>query len=167
MKLIVYLCCQELDCNQNEQPIQLEWSDHQPRCGDTIAMGDQQRWLIVDVMPYQSTAADLVFLVHVNPSHQLCDRKEWDSSFARANENIHIELSNRGEPALQIGFNVLGQAPQIGSRLMNYEPTNHPTLMKETPSEWVVDRYDEFLPTAPNAPYNAIYLSWCKQLALV
>jgi hypothetical protein len=170
MNLILYVCCQERDRTvPDEQSVTIAWSEAVPKIHDVISMGKDKRWFAVDVLPYQcaENQAIGVYLVHVHLDVFRPAREEWDSSFARPDENIHIELSGVGEPELQLGFNVLGRPPQVGNRLVSYKPLmSHSTQMKSTPTAWVIDRYDEFLPVG-EAPYKAIYLSWCKQQALV
>jgi hypothetical protein len=172
MNLVIYSLCRESDllCKAleeripREQPIKVEWSENVPNVGQAVSMGDRKRWFNVKVSPYETVErqAIAVYLVHVHT--RLATPVQWDCG-GRENETIHIELSTVGEPILGFAFNVLGEAPNLGSRLMNYQRTSHPTLMQETSSDWIRDRYDEFLPQG-EAPYKAIYLTWCKQNAL-
>jgi hypothetical protein len=164
MNLVIYSLCRESDRNSNEQPIKVEWSEDVPDVGQSISLGSERRWFKVQVTPYQAAQQDIdVYFVHVNRT--LSTPVTWDCE-GRENETIHVELSAVGAPILGFAFNVLGEAPSVGSRLMNYEQTSHPTLMNESPTHWIRDRYDEFLPVG-EAPYKAIYLTWCKQDVLV
>ncbi len=170
MNLIIYSCCRESDRNSNEEPLKVEWSEEVPDVGQSVSMGDQRRWFKVKVDRYQATEQHIdVYLVYVNRT--LSTPVVWDCEGCE-NETIRISLSENtkcgasiGEPMLEFAFNVLGHAPQVGARLMNYERTDHPTLMREIPSEWVVDRFDEFLPEG-EAPYRAVHICWCQQLAI-
>lgn len=161
MNLIVYSYCRESDRNSNEEALKIEWLESLPDVGQSVSMGDERRWFIVKVDRYHSDQIFDVYLIHINRT--LSTPVTWDCDGCE-NETIHIELAAVGEPILGLAFNVLGEAPRIGKRLMNYERTDHPTLMRESPNGWIVDRYDELLPDG-EAPYKAVYLSWCRQLA--
>jgi hypothetical protein len=164
MNLIIYSCCRESDRAVGEEPIRVEWSDTVPDIGETISLGSERHWFKVKITRYESTKQNIdVYLVHVNRT--LSTPVKWDCEGCE-HETIHIELSAVGEPILGFAFNVLGTAPQIGKQLITYARTDHPTLMKEAPNGWIIDRYDEFLPD-PNAPYKAIYLAYCKMTSLI
>lgn len=164
MNFIIYSCCRESDRAVDEDPIQVEWSDTVPNVGETISLGSERRWFQVKVTPYKSINSSIgVYLVHVNRT--LSTSFKWDCE-GHENETIHVELSAVGESSLGFAFNVLGEAPQVGKQLLDYERTDHPTLMKATPNGWIIDRYDEFLPEV-NAPYKAIYLAYCKTTSLI
>ncbi|MBW4422256.1 MAG: hypothetical protein KME13_24080 [Myxacorys californica WJT36-NPBG1] len=171
MNLVIYSLCRESDLlrkapkdpNFNEEPIKVEWSEDVPGVGQSVSLGGEQRWFKVQITRYQSAQQDIdVYFVHVNRT--LAVPVGWDCD-GRENETIHVELSTVGESILGFAFNVLGEAPKVGSRLMNYQRTSHPTLMQETSSDWIRDRYDECIPQGA-APYKAIYLTWCKQNVL-
>lgn len=144
MNLIVYSYCRESDRNSNEETLKVEWSEEVPDVGQSVSMGDQRRWFKVKVDRYQASERNVdVYFVHIHG--RLATPVNWDCDGCE-NEIIQIEIAAVGEPILGFAFNVLGEAPRIGKRLMNYEPTDHPTLMREIPSDWIVDRYDELLP---------------------
>lgn len=163
MNLIVYSYCRESDRNSSEEALKVEWSEQVPDVGQAVSMGGERRWFVVKVDLYQASEQSVnVYLVHINRT--LSTPVTWDCDGCE-NETIHIELAAVGEPILGLAFNVLGEAPRIGKQLMNYERTDHPTLMREIPNGWIVDRYDELLPDG-EAPYKAVYLSWCRQFAI-
>ena len=56
---------------------------------------------------------------------------------------------------IRYSWSMIGEPPN--GRLMNYEPTNHATLMKPTPSNWVVSDVATYNPVAVGT-YKAIYL---------
>ena len=167
MKLIIYICCQESQAQIPERSVVTEWADAAPTVETMVSMGQYKRWTIVDVATYvcESSTVDAVYLAHVYADNDCPPRQDWDASFARPEENIHVELSGVGSPKLQLGFNVLGQSPKVGAQLMNYERTDHPTLVKPVATGWVIDSFDEFR-SQNGGFYKAIYLSWCKQFAI-
>jgi hypothetical protein len=164
MNLVIYSLCRESDLNPDEQPLKVEWSNDVPEIGNAVSMGSERPWFVVEIAPYRSSTST-VYLVHIHPRLANPPRREWTYS-GRENETIHVELSAVGEPILGFAFNVLGEAPNVGSRLMDYQRTSHPTLVQENPNDWVIDHYDECLPES-EAPYRAIYLAWCRQEMLV
>ncbi len=163
MNLLIYQACQDESCKSQELGIRVEWSQEVPEVGDITNMASSPKWRVVEVVPYHSKASVIqgAFLVYVHPvDSELSPKEDWDSALYM-NSAIHVEMSEVGQPELQVGWNVLGQAPTIGERLMNYEATEHPTWMQPVATDWVIDSFDEFLPQTQSF-YKAIYIAWCK-----
>lgn len=156
MNLLLYACCQAFDRQHPaEQSVLVEWTEQPPAIGDVVSMGRQKHWAIVEVAAYKpitlGQAVRAVYLAFVQREDlPLTPKADW--SF-HPQKTIHVHLTAIDEPELQLGFNVLGDPPQIGECLLSHEAT--------TPKvAWVIDRYDTYLPEA-HASYSAIYLAWC------
>jgi hypothetical protein len=136
-----------------------------PVPGELVSMGKEQRWQVVEVLPFQApdSAQNLleVYLVQVHlKGLAVPPRKQWACNYAKEdypNESIFLNVTGDG---LQLGFDMRGLAPSRGERLMSYESTEHPTLMRPIPRPWIVDRVDAYLPTS-QSPYTRIDLAWC------
>jgi hypothetical protein len=165
MYLLIYACCKESDRQHaSEQSVRLEWAEQPPAIDDLVSMGRQKRWRLVELVAYKPVVLEAVMLeqdvraVYLAQVQRedlpLAPRSEW--SFSHPQENMHIHLTAIGEPALQLGFNVLGEPPCIDAPLL-LAPSPAPTMLV---NQWVIDRYDTYLPEN-NTSYHAIYLAWC------
>lgn len=160
MYLLIYACCKESDRQHtHEQSVRMEWAEQPPAIADLVSMGKQKRWNIVELTAYKPVMLGqevrAVYLAQVQREDlPLAPKSEW--SFFHPHENMHIHLTAVGEPALQLGFNVLGEPPQMGTRLV----FDQATPLVVPPQKWVLDRYDTYLPESA-ASYHAIYLAWC------
>jgi hypothetical protein len=141
------------------------WQKHHPVVGDEVLMGCDRRWVVVSVESYHS-ASDFIFVAMVHPlglpvpepeTRRAQIRLDFSPSVSR-----YLELSP-SKYCLSEGWMMDGSAP--GGRLMNYFPTTHPTLQREEPSDWGVDKVDAYLPFESTNSYSAIHLCWCKELA--
>lgn len=160
MYLLIYACCKESDRQHaHEQSMRIEWAEQPPAIDDLVSMGKQKRWHIVELTTYKPVMLGqdvrAIYLAQVQREDlPLAPRSEW--SFCHPQENVHVHLTAVGESALQLGFNTIGEPPCMGARLV-LDPS---TSLNAMPSEWVIDRYDTYLPEN-SASYHAIYLAWC------
>ena len=164
MYLLIYVCCKESDRQHaHEQSVRTEWVEQLPAIDDLVSMGRQKRWHIVELVAYKPVVLEpvmlgqdvrAVYLAQVQREDlPLAPKAEW--SFSHPQESVHIHLASVGNPMLQLGFNALGEPPHIGARL-----TLDPLDATDANKEWVIDRYDTYLPES-HAAYHAIYLAWC------
>jgi hypothetical protein len=164
MDLLIYACCKESDrLYLDESSVRIEWAESTPALNDIISMGRQKRWVVVEIAAYKPVnlgqAVQAVYLVYVQREDlPLAPKVDW--SFFHPQENIHVFLSAIAEPELQLGFNIMGDPPRLGERLLAQEIAPYPRQIRSVPREWVVDRYDTYLPEHQTA-YSAIYLIWC------
>lgn len=185
MYLLIYVCCKESDRQHAlEQSVRTEWVEQLPAIADLVSMGRQKRWHIVELVAYKPVVLEPVMLgqdvhaVYLAQVHRedlpLAPRAEW--SFCHPQESVHVHLANVDTPALQLGFNALGEPPHIGARLtldqsesdpseaigtqLTQPELTQPELTQTKRTQWVIDRYDTYLPES-HASYHAIYLAWC------
>lgn len=166
MNLLIYLACQESVCLEGETSIRVEWSGVEPSIEDLISMWRDKNWSVVRKVRYSKQGNDItpvVVFVHPN-SLDVPPTEQWD--LFDTEETFEVAIEAMGKPSLQNSFKVLGQAPTIGTRLMNYSRTDHETLVEPTPRDWIVESFDEFIPQQSTTPFKAVYLSWCKNVSL-
>lgn len=163
MNLLIYACCKASDrLHLAESSVRVELAQP-PALNDIVSMGRQKRWVVVEIAAYKPVGLrqeiQAVYLVHLQREDlPLAPRSEW--SFFQPQETVQVQLSAVNEPALQLGFNVLGQPPRIGDRVMPDQPVSNFKLVRSIPKAWLIDRYDTYLPEN-QAPYSAVYLAWC------
>ncbi|BAS57929.1 hypothetical protein NIES2135_26890 [Leptolyngbya boryana NIES-2135] len=159
MDLSIYLACQEQFCHPDETGVVVRWGT--PDRNELVSMGAGKTWKVVEQVQYEASQDICPRIVYVHPDAlEIPSRSEWDSA-SESDTTIQIALDEVGKPELEFGFNMLGQAPVVGDRLMNYEATEHPTWMQPVATDWVIDSFDEFLPQTQSF-YKAIYIAWCK-----
>ena len=161
--LLIYACCKASDrLHLAESSVRAEWAQP-PALGDIVSMGRQKRWIVVEVAAYKPVGlqqeVQAVYLVYLQREDlPLAPKSEW--SFFQPQETIQVQLSAVNAPVLQLGFNVLGQPPRIGEQVKQDESMPDFKLVRSIPKEWLIDRYDTYLPEN-QAPYSAVYLAWC------
>ncbi len=164
MYLLIYACCKESDRQHpDERSVRVEWSEQPPALCDIVSMGKQKCWTIVEIAAYRPVVLGqevrAVYLAYVQRDGlPLAPKTEW--SFFHPQENIHIHLTGIGEPALQLGVNVLGDPPRFGERVTQEAPILPSEPARSEVRTWVIDRYDTYLPE-DQPTYSAIYLVWC------
>lgn len=162
MDLSILIACQEQYCLPDETSVIVQWGtpDH-----ELISMGAGNTWRVVEQVQYEGSQDVCPQIIYVHPDGlDVPPQSEWDSA-AESETAIQISLEEIGKPELEFSFNVLGQAPTVGDRLMNYETTDHPTWVKPVSTDWVIDSFDTFLPQTQSF-YKAIHIAWCKSLSL-
>jgi hypothetical protein len=169
---VIYECCDELTIDLPvERSVQVEWSDRRPIVGDLVSMGKSERWQVVEVACFEpadlSQDVKAVFLVQVHIQGLVIPpREQWMCNLfkdAHPDESIHLNLV---DDAIEIGFNMDGQSPDIGSHLLNYEQICETTAMRSIERPWIVDRIALYLPNG-TAPYSKVHLCHCKALSLI
>lgn len=157
---------EEADRNKGEDSEVLLWQKHPPEVGDEVLMGSDRRWAVIGLEHYRKDR-EWIYVAMVNPldvpvpdfqDHRSQVRREFSGRVSR-----YLELSP-SKKSLSQGWMMDGSAPK--GQLFNYYPTDHPTLQREEPSQWVVDQVEAFLPCQENSSYSAIHLCWCKELAM-
>lgn len=77
-------------------------------------------------------------------------------------ETLNVKIAP-DRSIINYGWSMIGRAPT--GRLMNYEPTNHETLMRPVPSDWCVDRVDTCKPLETGT-YQAVHFCHCVKVDL-
>jgi hypothetical protein len=164
--ITIYQAVREQDLSGSEEAEAIAWFDLPPQLGDPCSMGSSRTWRVMHVEHYHGDGSEvclaLVAPLEVFPSP---DRGEWIQTYMREqspNLSFYVQLAPNKD-VLNYGWRMEGDTP-IG-RLKEYKPTNHPTLMKASPSPWMVDVIDRH--RLENGVYTAIDICWCKQVALV
>ncbi len=131
--------------NEIEEEL-MQWSDLAPSVGELIPGTNQP---ILKVEMYQGES-ETVCLAISNPT------------YGEGEHTFHVQL-NEQKNVITYGMSMIGKPP-VG-RLMNYETTGHPTLMRPVPSRWVVDLIETCQPVAGGS-YKAVYLCYCVEAPL-
>jgi hypothetical protein len=163
---VIFEVCNESDATIGvEHCLRIEWRDA-PVVGESISMGGELRWEVVQVSVFKPAGADQkvesVYLAHINPAGKAVPDlwSAYDLQKDYPKQLFHIELSAVGEPQLSCGINVIGRKNHIGERLQDYVATSHPTRMRAVPLDWRIDSIEVYSPIA-ESPYTAIHLCWC------
>ncbi len=159
-----------------EDCYQLRWLEQAPEPGDLVSMGAEQNWQVVKTQAYSPAGLG-------QPVEQVCfawvnreglptpPEPEWYGNSHGVETTFHVKLAGIGEPELEVFIDYEAATPQVGERLTVSQDTgiassDFSTLATSEPTDWVIDRFDTYLPGA-SAPYAAVHLAWCKELALV
>lgn len=169
---VIYQCCDESTVDISvEDSLLTTWSDHPPLVDDLVSMGGDRKWRVVEVSEFKpvALAEDIaaVYLVEVHVDGLPVPSKDkWVSNTFKddhPDESIDLKLVDN---AIEIGFDMRGFAPEIGSHLLDYEQICNTTAMRSIERPWVVDRVALYLPSG-TAPYSKVHLCHCKKLSLV
>lgn len=157
-----------LEC---EDELITRWQESPPKVGETISMGGESRWTILEVHIFQSFtplhSVEAVYLANVHIDGQpLPSKEQWTYNIFKddyPNESIYIRLVN---DAIEIGFHMDGLTPTVGTQLEGYEQIGDTTSFKSVPRPWVISEVESYLPVG-NAPYSKVDVCLCRELALV
>jgi len=173
MQLVIYRYCQERDRLPQELSIRTAWADMAPEPGQMVGMGLDRRWQVAQVYTFTPEAevpVESVYLALIQQPDHPSDPSEWDCWKFRdlvPNENIYVHLEDVGLPELGIGFNCLGEPPQLGEQLFQAEATEGGGPLRPVLRPWQIDRCDRYVPAQTHSsPYREVYLAWCKAVAM-
>ncbi|MDX2241398.1 MAG: hypothetical protein NW224_12000 [Leptolyngbyaceae cyanobacterium bins.302] len=95
--------------------------------------------------------------------HTVCFARVSDRAiYGEGTETFEVRL-NAVHQIINYGWSMEGK-PTTG-RLVDYEPTNHETLMRAVPTRWYVDQIETCKPVEQGS-YKAIYLCFCVNAPL-
>lgn len=124
----------------------IEWVDSVPTIGDRFPDSDLP---IASIEVYQGELETVLLIASQPIEHE-------------PTESFDIQIAP-DRSIIRNGWSMEGK-PRTG-RLVNYEPTNHETLMRAVPSRWYVDQIETCKPVEQGS-YKAIYLCFCVDAPL-
>ncbi|MBD2088898.1 hypothetical protein H6F67_03410 [Microcoleus sp. FACHB-1515] len=159
--LIIYtaLNYDNIDRTNGEKAERFEWLDITQTVSNSLSMGSDRIWSVIETHSYYDKDFDQVQLVIVHPQNEPVPPKEkWDINTINA-KALNIELSPEGD-FLGYEWDFIDRPPTIGDRLMTAEPIDHSTQFREVPRDWVVSKVEPY-ERSSDAPYPLIRLCWC------
>jgi hypothetical protein len=124
----------------------MQWSDIAPSVGDLIPGTDQP----VGKVEFYRGDLETVCLAISRPV------------YGEGHHSFNVQL-RPDQTIIQYGMSMEAKPPT--GRLMNYETTSHPTLMRPNPSNWVVSEVETCNPVATGS-YKAIHICYCVDAPL-
>lgn len=172
MELIIHQMCDEDQMNPQEQPIRTQWASEAPTAGQQISMGSDRMFEIAHVYTFEPVGDSPIEAVHVTFSQlpgsdiEMSQWSCWKWKHLSPKENLFVQMEGIGLPDLGCGMNLIDEPPQVGEQLYGGIPTGEGTKLHPVPAPWVIEAYDAYQPIDEVNPYTAVYLNWCKRVAM-
>lgn len=135
-----------------------------PQIGQTLAIGSERRWSVVDVETY--TRQDkTVYVAMIHPEDaEVPDRSTWAVREMQAwSDNLSFDVQLWQKSILGSGWSMEGIAPT--GRLYGSKPTNHESLMERYARPWAIDIIETYRPMAGGS-YTAVHVCHCVPVSL-
>jgi hypothetical protein len=149
---------------QSDENEKVEYLTHVPDLGDRISLGSRRLWHIVGVDPYENpeNPEDIVYLIHCSLDKQQIkstDRSTWFRVEFYQDRDPNLQLFLGEEMLLHVAKNLIGEKPETGYLLPQYNVHEHTVTYRP----WGIASVTSYLPN-PNIAqtcYNAIYIGHC------
>lgn len=171
MNLIIYQAVEEDQIDYEVEDFNtFHWfPNFLPKIGELASLGGDRRWLIAEVEAYRpnqpTSQLDGVYLARVARADLPREiNNEWVIKRSYPSTSMNIELPQEGKECLGYNFNMRGNVPQIGTRLLKPQVVEGTTKVQSSIRPWMIQEVTVCLPEKIDSCYSAIHLSWCAYL---